>query len=131
MELKRGNHVGIFIVLPFTFSKNLKLRHFTSQLSTDNKDIYRKVRKELFRTLGVRSFGIIKIRIQVHLVHGASNEPLHPIRTRETLGRPHYTAVLCILWGARNEANRHEDTSNIKTRKRDKVDLPCSEFIKI
>ena len=46
-------------------------------------------------------------------------------------GRPHYVAVLCILWGARNEVNRHEDTSNIKARKRDKVDSPCSDFIKI
>ena len=84
LELKRGNHVGIFIVLPFTFFKNLKLRHFKSQLSKDNKEIYRKAWKELFRTLGVRSFEIIQIRIQDHLDHGASNKPLHPILTRET-----------------------------------------------
>ena len=84
LKLKRGNHVGIFIVLPFTFLKNLKLRHFKSQLSKDNKEIYRKAWKELFRTLGVRSFEIIQIRIQDHLDHGASNKPLHPILTRET-----------------------------------------------
>ena len=74
LELKRGNHVGIFIVLPFTFLKNLKLRHFKSQLSKDNKEIYRKAWKELFRTLGVRSFEIIQIRIQDHLDHGITIE---------------------------------------------------------